>query len=120
MFITALPQSNAEVERTLSRLNNNKNKLMDCLTVGTSEAIIMSSKNFPGNFEVNQRHAFTWQSKENIGYFEKILKLLVLSPMRLFCESQPAGELQGIMLKIYGERCWLILEDIEIIFFYKN
>jgi len=33
--------------------------------------------------------------------------------MRPFpCELQPAGELQGIMLKIYCESCWLIL-DIE-------
>jgi len=41
----------------------------------------------------------------------KILKLLVLSLMRPFpCELQPAGELQGIMLKIDCERCWLILE----------
>ena len=51
----------------------------------------------------------------------KILKLLVLSLMRPFpCELQPAGVLQGIMLKIYCERCWLILEDIEIIFFEKK
>jgi len=50
----------------------------------------------------------------------KILKLLVLSLMRSFaCELQPAGELQGIMLEIYCERCWLILEDIEMIFFNK-
>ena len=38
--------------------------------------------------------------------------------MRPFpCEGELqllAGELQGIMLKIYCERCWLILEDIEI------
>jgi len=48
----------------------------------------------------------------------KTLKLLVLSLMRPFpCEGELqllAGELQGIMLKIYCERCWLILEDIEI------
>jgi len=51
----------------------------------------------------------------------KILKLLVLSLMRPFpCELQPAGELQGIMLKIYCERCWLILEDIQIIFLKKR
>jgi len=31
VFITALPQSTAEVGRTFSRLNNNKNKLRDCL-----------------------------------------------------------------------------------------
>jgi len=46
----------------------------------------------------------------------KILKLLVLSLTRPFpCELQPAGELQRIMLKIYCERCWLILEDTEIV-----
>jgi len=50
----------------------------------------------------------------------QILKLLVLSLTRPFpCKLQPAGELQGIMLKIYCERCWLISEDIEIIFFEK-
>jgi len=61
--------------------------------------------------------------KERKTYFEKfeILKLLVLSLMTPFpFELQPAGELQGIMLKIYCERCWLILEDIEIIFLKKN
>ena len=36
------------------------------------------------------------------------------------CELQPAGELQGIMLKIYCERFWLILEDVEIIVFENN
>ena len=35
-------------------------------------------------------------------------------------ELQPAGELQGIMPKIYCERCWLILEDIEMIFLKQN
>jgi len=34
--------------------------------VRTLEAIIKSSENFPGDFEDNQRLAFTWQSKENI------------------------------------------------------
>jgi len=29
-------------------------------------------------------------------------------------------ELQRIMLKIYCEMCWLILVDIEIIYFEKN
>jgi len=51
----------------------------------------------------------------------KILKVLVLSLMRPFpCELQPAGELQGIMFEIYCERCWLILEDIEIILLKKK
>jgi len=66
MCITALPQSTDEVERIFSRLNNNKNKLRDCLAVCTLEAIIKSSEKFPSDFEVKQRHAFTWQSKENI------------------------------------------------------
>ena len=63
MFITASPQSTAEVERTFSGLNNNKNKLRDCLAVCTSEAIIKSSENFPGVFEVNQRG-------KNLGIYE--------------------------------------------------
>jgi len=71
----------------------------DCLAVCTLEAFIKSSKNFPGDFEVNQRRAFTWQSKENI--FGKNLKLLVLSLMRRFCELQPTVELQGIMLNLW-------------------
>jgi len=40
----------------------------------------------------------------------KILKLLMLSLMRPF-----PCELKRIMLKIYCEMCWLIIEDIEII-----
>jgi len=56
-FITALAQSTAEVERTFSRLNNNKNKLRSRLVVCTLEAIINSSENFPGDFEINQRLA---------------------------------------------------------------
>jgi len=56
------------------------------------------------------------QGKYNL----KILKLLVLVLMRPFpCELQPPGELQGILLKIYCERCWLIIEDIEINFLKK-
>jgi len=66
VFITALPQSTAEVQGTFSCLNQNKNKLRDCLAVRTLEAIIKSSENFPGDFEANQRLAFTCQSKENI------------------------------------------------------
>jgi len=76
VFITALLESTAEVERTFSRLNNNKNKLSNRLAVCTLEAIIKSSENFPGGFEVNERHSLTWQSKENI--FLKTLKPLVL------------------------------------------
>jgi len=47
-----------------SHLNNNKNKLRDCLAVCTVEAII---KKFPGDFEVNQRpRHFHGEVKENI------------------------------------------------------
>jgi len=46
-------RSTAEVERTFSQLNNNKNKLRDCLAVCTLEAIIKFSEDFPGDFEVN-------------------------------------------------------------------
>jgi len=37
VFITALPQNTAEVERTFSHLNNNKSKPKDCLAVCTLE-----------------------------------------------------------------------------------
>jgi len=67
VFITALPQSTAEVERTFSRSNNNKNKLRDCLAVCTLEAIIKSSDIFPSDFKVKTKtYALIWQSKENI------------------------------------------------------
>jgi len=36
-------------------VNNDKNKLRDCLAVCALEAIIKSSESFSGNFEVNQR-----------------------------------------------------------------
>ena len=41
--ITALPQSTAEVERTFSKVNNNKTKLRNSLAVRTLETIIKSS-----------------------------------------------------------------------------
>jgi len=51
----------------------------------------------------------------------ELLKLVMLSVIRLFpYEFQPDGELQGIVLKIYCEKCWRILECIEIILFEKN
>jgi hypothetical protein len=53
--ITALPQSTAEVERTFSKVNNNKTKLQNGLAVRTLEAIIKSSEAYPTNFEVNER-----------------------------------------------------------------
>jgi len=118
VFITAisLPQSTAEVERTFSRLNNNKNKLRNRLSLCTFEATVKSSENFLGDFEVNQTLVHL-HGKARKTYFDnlKILKLLMLSLMRLSpCELQTAGDLYGIMLKIYCERCWQILEDIEI------
>ena len=121
MFITALPQSTAEVERTFFHLNNNKNKLSDFLAVCTLEAIIKSSENFPGDFErLTHLHG-----KARKIYFEKFenseavgaITVETLSPFLCDCELQPAGELQGIMLNIYCQRCWLILEDIKTIFF---
>jgi len=70
-LITTTPQSTDEVERIFSHLNDSKNKLRDCLAVCILEAIIKSSENFPGDFEVNQRLThFAWQSKEK--YFDKL------------------------------------------------
>jgi len=51
-------------------LNNNKNKLSDCLAVCTLVAIIKSSDNFPGDFEVNQR-LMHLHGKARKTYFEK-------------------------------------------------
>ena len=48
--LTALPQSTAEVERTFSKLNNNKTKLRNKLSVKTLEAILKTSERFPSNF----------------------------------------------------------------------
>ena len=53
--VTALPQSTAEVERTFSKVNNNKTKLQNALAVRTLEAIIKSGEAYPTNFEVNER-----------------------------------------------------------------
>jgi len=71
VFITALPQSTAEVERTFFRLNNNKNNLKDCPAVCSLEAIMKSSENFPGDFEVNQR-IIHLHVKARKTYFEKL------------------------------------------------
>jgi len=70
-FITAFPQSTADVERTFSRLNNNKNKLRDCPAVCSLEAIMKSSENFPGDFVVNQR-IIHLHVKARKTYFEKL------------------------------------------------
>jgi len=71
VFINALPQSTAEVEITFSRSNNNKNKLRNRLAVCTSEAIIKSSENFPGDFEVSERLMHLHGKARKI-YFEKL------------------------------------------------
>jgi len=72
VFVTALPQSIAEIERTFSRLNNNKNKLRGCcLAVCTLEAITESRENFSGDFEVNQRLVHL-HGKARKTYFEKL------------------------------------------------
>jgi len=56
VFISALPQSTAEVEKALFRCNNNKNKLRNRLAVCTFlKTIIKSGDNLPGDFETNQR-----------------------------------------------------------------
>jgi len=72
VFITALPQSTTEVERTFSRLNNNKNKLRDCLAVCNWETIIRSSENFLGDFEVKTKtYSMHLYGKARKTYFEK-------------------------------------------------
>ena len=50
--LTALPQSTAEVERTFSKLNNNKTKLRNKLSVKTLESIIKTCERFPSNFVI--------------------------------------------------------------------
>ena len=50
--ITALPQSTAEVERTFSKLNNNKTKLWNRLSVKTLESLIKTCERFPSSFEM--------------------------------------------------------------------
>ena len=49
------PQSMAVVERTFSKINNNKTKLRNAFGVRTMEAIVKVSEEFPGNFESNKR-----------------------------------------------------------------
>ena len=49
-FITqvmGLPQSTAEVKRTFSKVNANKTKLRNCLSVRTLEGILKTAENFP-------------------------------------------------------------------------
>jgi len=122
VFITALPQTTVEVERTFSHLNNNENKLSGfsgCVPFG---AIIKSSENFRGDFE-RLTHLHGKARKIYFEIFENSEAVGSITDETLSafpCELQPAGELQGIKLKIYCERCWLILEDIKTIFFEKK
>ena len=53
--IIALPQSTAEVERTFSKVNANKTKLRNALSVYTLQGILQTSEYFPANFEMNER-----------------------------------------------------------------
>ena len=68
--ITALPQSTAEVERTFSKVNNNKTRLRNALAVRTLEAILKSSEAYPTNFEVNEKLA-DLHSKARKNYMER-------------------------------------------------
>lgn len=52
--VTAPPQCTAVVERTFSKLYNNKTKLKNALGVRLMEAIAKVNEEFPGNFESNQ------------------------------------------------------------------
>jgi len=62
VFITALPQSTAEVEKTFFRLNNNENKLRDCLVVCTLEAINNLIYLFMSKHKVHSMNTHTLQN----------------------------------------------------------
>ena len=68
--ITALPQSTAAVERTFSKVNNNKTKLRNSLAVRTVEAIVKVSEAFPTNFPVSARLT-ALHSKARSAYMER-------------------------------------------------
>ena len=68
--ITALPQSTAVVERTFSKLKNNRTKLRNALGVCTMEAIVKVSEEFPINFDSNKRFA-ELHSKARANYMRK-------------------------------------------------
>ena len=53
--IIALPQSTAEVERTFSKVNANKTKLRNALSVYALQGILQTSESYPANFEINER-----------------------------------------------------------------
>ena len=55
--VAALPQSTAAVERTFSKINNNKTKLRNGLAITTIEAIVKVSERFKKNFEIDERLA---------------------------------------------------------------
>eukprot|EP00112_Aurelia_sp_Birch-Aquarium-sp1_P014236 Seg306.6 transcript_id=Seg306.6/GoldUCD/mRNA.D3Y31 product="Zinc finger protein 862" protein_id=Seg306.6/GoldUCD/D3Y31 len=68
--VTALPQSTAAVERTFSKINNNKTKLRNGLAVTTIEAIVKVSERFKKNFEVDER-LVNLHSKARGAYMQK-------------------------------------------------
>ena len=53
--VTALPQSTAAVERTFSKINNNKTKLRNALSVQQVETIVRTSDCFSTNFDVDDK-----------------------------------------------------------------
>jgi len=84
-------------------------------------AVIKSSENFPGNFEVNQR-VMHLQVKAKKAYFEKLENSeAVGSITETFSLSIATNwRVASVVLKICCERCWQVLEDIEIFFFQKK
>lgn len=68
--ITALPQSTAAVERTFSKVNNNKTKLRSRLAVRTIEAIVRVSERFSTNFEIDEKMANLF-SKARSSYMDR-------------------------------------------------
>ena len=53
--VTALPQTTTAVERTFSKISNNKTKLRNALSVRTVEAIVRTSDYFSTNFDVDDK-----------------------------------------------------------------
>ena len=53
--VTALPQSTAAVERTFSKISNNKTKLRNALSVQQVETIVRTSDYFSKNFDVDDK-----------------------------------------------------------------
>ena len=53
--VTALPQSTAAVERTFSKISNNKIKIGNALSVRIVEAIVRTSDYFSTNFDVDDK-----------------------------------------------------------------